>query len=74
MNRGRSAGSLGRSQFAGCKGRRAHGARPFTQRPHVVEQPLMSRALTAPSMSAGITPLSVSTASQDAAFRDLRHV
>ena len=74
MNCGRSAGALGRRQFAGCKGRRAHGARPFTQRPHVVEHPLMSRALTAPLMRAGITLSSTSTASPDAAFTEPRHV
>ena len=74
MNRGRSAGSLGRSQVAGCKGRRAHGARPFTQRPHVVKQPLMSRALTAPLMRVGITLSSASTASPADAFSEPRHV
>ena len=74
MNCGRSAGALGRSQFAGCKGRHAHGARPFAQRPHVVEQPLMSRALTAPSISARITLSSASTASPADAFSEPRHV
>ena len=75
MSGGCTAVALWRSQFAGCRGRRhGHGARPFTRQPRVVERPIMRRAPTAPSMSAGITPLSVSTVSQDAAFRELRYV
>ena len=74
MNCGRSAGALGRSQFASCKARRAHGARPFTQRPHVVEQPLMSKALTAPLTRAGISLSLAFTASPNADLSELRHV
>ena len=74
MNCGRSAGALGRSQFASCKGRRAHGARPFSQRPHVVEQPLTSKALTAPLTRAGISPSLAFTASPNTDLSELRHV
>ena len=73
MNRGFTTVALSRSQFAGCGDhRRGHGAWPFAQRSHVVEQPMMRSVLTAPLMSAGIT-LS-STASPNAAFSETRHV
>ena len=74
MNCGRSAGALRRSLFADRRGRRDHGARPFTQRTHAVEQPMMRTVLTAPTMSAGITLPLASTAAPNDAFSEPRHV
>ena len=75
MSGGCTKGALWRSQFADYGSHRCgHGARPFTRRPHVVERPMMRRALTAPSMTAAITPFSVSIASPDAALTEVRHV
>ena len=75
MSGGCTRGALRRSQFASRKGRRrGHRARPSTRRPHGVERPVMRRELTALSMTAATTPLSVSTASLNDAFSEPRHV
>ena len=75
MNRDRTTVAPWRTQIAGCRGySRGRWVRPFTQRPPVMGQPKIGGVLTAPSISAGITPASTSKASPYTTFSEVRRV